>query len=1174
MLSYNVSKSLTVSSWNVNGLFRRVNGQRTSKLEDKLFLKNLSSDIIALNETHACHNDIIQLENYYCFSKCRSKNPSRLRGGVSILIKSSIRKGVKIFDSSGTDIIWLRLCKEYFNFEKDMYICALYISPSNSTYLQRTDKDVFNTLENDIIKFSRKGTIMLLGDLNAHISNADFDFVVGDSVDVMHDFLPVNYNLDNMHLTRNTETKQVTNEYGKNILDLCISSQLRILNGRTVGDSRGRATFHGFNGSSIVDYCICSSELLKDVLFFKVNEFDGIFSDHNQITVSIQSYFCYQDNKCQRHGPRTLKWNESQKQVFTNNILHLDKSIISNNISSIIQNNDLSDNDKVDKLISDFSSVLHKASNISPAKNVKSKRKRIIKKKPWFDNDCLVLFRHVRYLGKQVANNIWDKSLRLKFYSENKKYKRAIKKKHKLFKSNIFKQLLESEKNNPKDFWNTVNSLMDKFKTDPSADISQDEWASYFKKLLNNSKNVDINNEIDNNTLYNFENNGLNNYIKEVEILKAVKSLKSGKSCGIDQISNEMLQLSCHTFIKEYTSIFNFILRNGIYPNIWKENIIKPIYKGGGNLNPSNYRGIALSSCFSKLFNRVLFNRLDDFIENNNILCYEQIGFKKSCRTSDHVLTLKTLIDKAFKSCKYLYVCFIDLSKAFDTVNRAHLFHKLKMYNINGLFLNIIKDMYNGLICSVKTREGLSENFTTNVGVKQGCILSPTLFSLYLNDLCKSFDSSCDKVVLGDSEISCLMYADDIVLLSNSSAGLQNLLNKFNSFCVRWDLTVNIDKTKIIIFNKSGKVLKNYKFMYNECKIELVNEYKYLGIIFKPSGTFSHAIKYLCNKANKAAFCIRKALFSDKMNVQLYLKLYENCVKPILLYCSEIFSIDNLIPWKDKLECRYENFIPEKNQLKLCKSLLGVHRSATNNAVRAELGMFPLAIFGLKQSVSFWLHVLHSSKNSLVYKAYTESINFHKGFGNNLKILLEYLNFNHVWQNQGTFSDKRLIYAIFSKLKTQYESYWKISINRNESSNKLRTYCNLKDNFRCEGYLLKNGLDKVKVSPFIRLRISAHKLYIEEGRYKKIPFDQRICPLCNVEVESEYHFLMSCASFTSLRQLFFKELNDIVPSFLQMNDTCKFKFILASKDYDLNDACINFVNDLFELRNKLMLRTT
>ena len=444
---------------------------------------------------------------------------------------------------------------------------------------------------------------------------------------------------------------------------------------------------------------------------------------------------------------------------------------------------------------------------------------------------------------------------------------------------------------------------MDKYKADPSADISQDEWVSYFKKLLYNTKYIDTSHAIAQENLYSFDNNELNNEIKEEEILKAGKSLKSGKSCRIDQISNEMLQLSCRTLIKEYTAIFNFILLNGIYPTLWKENIIKPIYKGGGNLNPSNYRGIALSSCFSKLFNRVLFNRLDNFIESNNIIGYEQIGFKKGCRTSDHVLTLKTLIDKAFKSRKYLYVCFVDLSKAFDTVNRLHLFNKLKMYNINGLFLNIIEDMYNGLICSVKTREGLSVNFNTNVAVKHGCILSPTLFSLYLNDLCKQFDSSCDNVILGDREFACLMYADDIVLLSNSSEGLQNLLDKFNSFCVKWDLTVNIDKTKIIIFNKSGKVLKGFNFKYNECNVELVNEYKYLGILFKPSGTFSHAIRYLCNKSYKAAFCIRKALFSDKMNVQLYLKLYEHCVKPILLYCSEIFSIDSLIPWKDNLEC-------------------------------------------------------------------------------------------------------------------------------------------------------------------------------------------------------------------------------------------------------------------------------
>ena len=117
--------------------------------------------------------------------------------------------------------------------------------------------------------------------------------------------------------------------------------------------------------------------------------------------------------------------------------------------------------------------------------------------------------------------------------------------------------------------------------------------------------------------------------------------------------------------------------------------------------------------------------------------------------------------------------------------------------------------------------------------------------------------------------------------------------------------------------------------------------------------------------------------------------------------------------------------------------------------------------------------MLHSSKDALVYKAYIDSITLRKGFGKTFKILLEYLHFNHIWQNQGTFSDKRLINAIFNKMKIQYESYWKVAINRNESGNKLRTYCKSTDNFNCEGYLLKNGLDIVKVSPFMRLRISA-----------------------------------------------------------------------------------------------------
>ena len=140
-------------------------------------------------------------------------------------------------------------------------------------------------------------------------------------------------------------------------------------------------------------------------------------------------------------------------------------------------------------------------------------------------------------------------------------------------------------------------------------------------------------------------NNGiLNKKIIVEEVKKSKRVLKNGKACGCDNISNEMFKISAQFFIDEFAFLLDFILQKGF---IWRENIIKSIYKGGRTYYPSNYRGIAVSSCFSKLLRRVLFDRLDCYIENNNLICPEQTGFRKDCRTS---LTLKTLIDKAFKS--------------------------------------------------------------------------------------------------------------------------------------------------------------------------------------------------------------------------------------------------------------------------------------------------------------------------------------------------------------------------------------------------------------------------------------------------------------------------------------------------------------------------------------------
>jgi hypothetical protein len=127
---------------------------------------------------------------------------------------------------------------------------------------------------------------------------------------------------------------------------------------------------------------------------------------------------------------------------------------------------------------------------------------------------------------------------------------------------------------------------------------------------------------------------------------------------------------------------FNAILKSETNPDLRRESCIKPIFKWGCFNDPSNYRGVALSS-----FSKLLSDRLDKFLEENNIICSEQIGFKKHCRTSDHILTLKCLIDKAFKLYIPLYVCFIDLRKAFGTVNREALLFKLSHFKLSGCFV-------------------------------------------------------------------------------------------------------------------------------------------------------------------------------------------------------------------------------------------------------------------------------------------------------------------------------------------------------------------------------------------------------------------------------------------------------------------------------------------------------
>ena len=176
----------------------------------------------------------------------------------------------------------------------------------------------------------------------------------------------------------------------------------------------------------------------------------------------------------------------------------------------------------------------------------------------------------------------------------------------------------------------------------------------------------------------------------------------------------------------------------------------------------------------------------------------EQIGFKKGGRTAGHIFKLKTLFCKYFKHNKKIYACFIDLRKAFDSVIHPALLHKLLTYGISGKFYNIIASMYVNNVLQIKTGSAmLSDKFLATVGVRQDDNLSPNIFNLYLNDIVDALNKEvCNPLKLGSTNFNCLLYADDIILLSESEAGLQKCLDKLSQYCESWCLNVNYEKAR------------------------------------------------------------------------------------------------------------------------------------------------------------------------------------------------------------------------------------------------------------------------------------------------------------------------------------------------------------------------------------------
>ena len=443
----------------------------------------------------------------------------------------------------------------------------------------------------------------------------------------------------------------------------------------------------------------------------------------------------------------------------------------------------------------------------------------------------------------------------------------------------------------------------------------------------------------------------------------------------------------------------------------------------------------------------------------------------------------------------------------------------------------------------------------TNKGVRQGCVLSPLLFNIFLSDIQEKFDNCGDNILLGAEEISCLIWADDILILSETEAGLQRKLNNLSAYCNINKLEVNTDKTKVMTFNKTGRLMKR-EFRFRNTVLECVREYKYLGFIVTPSGEIKTGLEDLRVRSLKALIKIRKALGSH-FHTDLWntIHIFNYMVRPILLYCSDFWGC---------LKSPRNNPI-EKFYLSFCKQLLGVRKQTNTIGVLLELGMVPIEFHAKKIAVRNWERICEENCNQLLTAAYTEAKTENLQWAETIKNVFStngmldiYLSTTEpsvatpinqtVHRPQPLYdmvqlatvptsttgvttegrpkAEKTPSTLLFEKLSDQFHQ---TALANLENSSKLKLYSQIKTEIGPEKYL--SDLTNVKHRQALtKLRLSSHRLQIEVGRHtngdNEIPREDRICPLCRNGVEDEVHFLLTCPIYKDLRKHIHGQLMD------------------------------------------------
>ena len=752
-------------------------------------------------------------------------------------------------------------------------IGSVYVYPEESTCVH---EDQFVLLQRELCNLPCHDSHILCGDVNARTNVAN-DYIVErnyGSDGLLSELLDDNshsqtqvhtYLKNNNILERYSMDRRPMNRHGSRLIELCKTSNMSILNGRCGRDyGVGRYTRVDTTGCSVIDHVLCTTKVQQRITEFQVgNKMPE--SDHNPVTFSIKL-----NSPVENIAKSTHTWTPVYKykrnQDGMDKLGHVLNDNTSENFKEVFYTSVLL-NANVDTVATSFTEYFGQACyRAYGIKRVNQKRQ---SDPNWFDAECRAKRNEAIKAGAHVESDADRDTL--------------------VETCNQYRSLKQQKK------WAFSKKCASEIESGFQSSTSGIHFPDYLKMYITMLGHLEMSFE---NEVLDFlrqydtkcvrepirdrlEFDILNENVTVEEIESAIDSLKNNKAVGIDMIPAEFIKYNKGLIVNDLCILLNYMIEQEEFPDSWAEGVRSSIHKSGPLLDPQNHRRITVLPIFEKVFEIIVQRRLE-FI-NEAFMRKDRYngGFLKGSQTADNLFILQSLIERQLALGQNLIVRFIDFSRAFDLMNRNILFYKLIKSGLHGRVINTLRNLYTKTYFRVKQGGYLSDLILQEVGVNQGGNASPIIFRKYLSDL-RSYLNEKTGVILSEDEILVhLLWADDLIMTSTTTADAHNQLNGLSNYCSKHRSIVNSVKTKFMVYGK----LDNVCLYFNGQALEQVTEYDYLGNIVRSverttNDVFAENYEYLCNKARRSIFSIFKKTknfgsLPPKIRIYLFDSLYD-----------------------------------------------------------------------------------------------------------------------------------------------------------------------------------------------------------------------------------------------------------------------------------------------------------